>query len=228
MLLTLYFLLFWVHHHETAVITKVWRQGSWTGARWRGDRTGHISPSWSDLLDRKSAELLLWINYNRVRFWWVTLPFTSLDLLRVERALFKVRKPKLCWRCCVAIRSSQYHFHSKVLDAFACFFASMIRCSIQDKDDIFSPLSTVLRCETRCQFWQEHHHYILISITLRLRHPDWSLWRDCNNDVDFMSKHSISDWLSFPTSVPRSTSKVCLRHPTFVNVDDMFSFTVNL
>ena len=112
--------------------------------------------------------------------------------------------------------------------ALACFFAPMIRCSVHDKDDVFSPLSSVLRCETSCQFWQEHHHYILISITLRLRHPDRSFWRDCNNDVDFMSKHSVSDWLSFTTSVPRSTSKVCLGHPTFINVNDMFSFTVDL
>ena len=54
------------------------------------------------------------------------LPLARFDMIWIKVTFFKMSKPYLSWRRCIAVGRTQYYLHSQVIDTRSCFSATMV------------------------------------------------------------------------------------------------------
>ena len=141
------------------------------------DRTGVLVDDFCDFCELSTkmsnyeSKLLDWliemiwkINKSRNH-----LPFTCLDVFEIECTFFEMREPQLCWRRSIAVRCTENHLKTQMVDTRPRFGATMVCSTIHQHNNAVSPASFELTGKDLRKSRQEHHHDVLICVTLRQR-----------------------------------------------------------
>ena len=99
------------------------------------------------------------------------LPLSCLDVLKIESTFLEMSKPQLCWCRCIAVWCTQNHLKTQMIDTRPRFGATMVRSTIHQHNNAVSPASLELTGKDLRKSRQEHHHDVLICVTLRQRQP---------------------------------------------------------
>ena len=158
----------------------------------------------------------------------ISLPLSSLHVLWVEVSFLKVRKPKFSWSGLVAIRSTQYYFHTQMKNALSGLWRAMVRSTIQKEHSLLPPRHSILRGKSLSKLWQEHLHHVFICVALLLGQHNVTFRRTSNDDIHLLSKWPIWHWVDVTGARPAPSSEVWHWNPAFVYVYYVVSFRVEL
>ena len=156
------------------------------------------------------------------------LPFASLDAFRVEVPLLEMCKPCFGGGGRIRVRGTQNDLNPEVTNACSRRGTSMVRGSVREKHDFISPIIWELLGKNLTKSRQKHHHHVFIGIALSQWQPNVAFRWHCHNHIHSMTHNSFFHRIILSLRDPSSSSEISFWYPCLIDIDNMFSLTVDL